>query len=130
MCLALSPTNYATLLTTRVFPPLNLGATPVIPAGATGPEAASIRYAYGAATLAFNTFSNVNRALRQQLICAVEDTFLRVLHNPHHGYSGSSTMDLLTHPYETYADILNANWLANDKRFREAYSHTVPKEVT
>ena len=42
LCLTLSPTVYVTLSTTRVIPPLNPGATPVIPAGATGPEAASI----------------------------------------------------------------------------------------
>ena len=43
LCLTLSPTVYATLSTTLVFPTPNPGATPVIPAGATGPEAASIR---------------------------------------------------------------------------------------
>ena len=76
LCLTLSPTVYATLSTTRVVPLLNPGAMPIIPAGATSPEAASIRYAHDAATLAFNTFANVDRALRQQLLCAVEDTLL------------------------------------------------------
>ena len=65
LCLTLSPTIYATLLTTRVVSPPNPGATPVIPAGATGPEAESIRYAHDAATLAFNTFNNVNHVLCQ-----------------------------------------------------------------
>ena len=50
-------------------------------------------------------------------------------HNPHRGYSGTSTMDLLTHLYGTYIVISNAKWLANDKRFREAYAPTVPIEV-
>ena len=59
LCLTLSPTVYVTLSTTRVVPPLNPGATPVIPAGAIGPEATSIRYAQDAVTLAFNTFLNV-----------------------------------------------------------------------
>ena len=76
LCITLSPTVYENLSTTRVVPPLNPGATPVIPAGATGPKAASICYAHDAATLAFNTFSNVNRDLCQQLLGAVEDTFL------------------------------------------------------
>ena len=85
LCLTLSLTFYATLLTTRVVPPLNPGVTPVILAGATGSVAASIQYAHDAATLTFNTFSNVDRALRQKLLGAVKDTFLRVKHNPHHG---------------------------------------------
>ena len=38
LCLTLSPTVYATLSTTRFIPPLNTGATPVIPAGTTGPR--------------------------------------------------------------------------------------------
>ena len=118
LCLTLSPTVYATLLTTRVVPPLNPGATPVIPAGATGPDAVSIQYAHDEDTLAFNTLSNVDRALRQQLIGAVKYTFLRVKHKPHRGYSGSSTLDMLTHLYETYAVISNTEHLANNKRFR------------
>ena len=129
LCLTLSPTVYATLLTTRVVSPPNPGAMPVIPAGATGPKAASIRYAHDVATLAVNTFNNVDRALFQQLLGVVKYTFLRVKHKPHRGYSGSSTLDLLIHIYETYAVISNSDWLANDKRFREAYSPTVPIEV-
>ena len=85
LCLTLSPTVYVTLSTTRVVPPLNPGATPVIPAGVTRPEAASIRYAYDTATLAFNTLSNVNRALRQKILGSVKDTFLRVKHKLHRG---------------------------------------------
>ena len=72
LCLTLSPTVYATLLTTRVVPPLNIGATPVIPAGVTSPKAASIRYAHDAVTIAFNVYC----ALRQQLLGSVEDTLL------------------------------------------------------
>ena len=121
LCLTLSSTVYSTLLTKRVVPPINPVSTPVIPAGATKPEAASIRYAHDAATLAFNTFSNIDRALRQKLLGAVEDTFLRVNHKPHSRYSGSSTLDLLTHLYETYAVISNANWIANKNRFCEPY---------
>ena len=65
------------------MPPPNSVATPVIPAGATGPEASSIRYANNAATLAFNMFQNVDRALRQQLMGAAEYNFVRVKHRPH-----------------------------------------------
>ena len=56
LCLTLSPTVYTTLSTTQVVPPSNPEATPVIPAVATGPEAASIRYDNDTAMLAFNTF--------------------------------------------------------------------------
>ena len=110
-------------------PPLNPGAMTVIPAGTTGPEAASTQYAHDTATLAFNTFVNVDRALRQQLLGAVNDTFLRVLHKPHRGYSGSITLDLLTHLYVTYAVISNASCLENNKRFRKPYSPSIPIKV-
>ena len=83
ICRTLSPTIYVTLLATKVMPPPNPGATPVILAGATGPKAASIRYAYDAATLSFNTFRNVDRALRQQILGAVEDNSVGVnTHTP------------------------------------------------
>ena len=38
-------------------------------------------------------------------------------------------MDLLTRIYETYAVKSDAYWLANDKRFREAYTPTNPIKV-
>ena len=76
VCFTLFPTIYATLSTTRVVPPLDPGATPVILAGANGPKAASIRYTHDAAMLAPNTFSNVDCALHQQLFGVVEHTFL------------------------------------------------------
>ena len=122
MCLTLSPTVYVTLSTTQVSPPTNTGETPVIPAGTTRPKAAFIRYAHDAATLAFNTFNNADRALCQKILGAIEDTFVRVKHKQHRGYSGFSTLDLLIHLYETYVVISNSDWLANDKRFREAYA--------
>ena len=130
LCIKLYPTVYVTLSTTRVVSPLNPGATPVIPASTNSPDAASIRYAHNAATLAFNTFSNVDCALHQQILGAAEDTFLRVNHKPHRRYSGSNMLDLLTHIYETYTVILNANWLANNKRFCEPYLPTVPIEAS
>ena len=102
---------------------------PVILSGTTGPEAASIRYAHDAVTLAFNTSANVDRALRQQLLGDVDNTFLRVLQKPHRGYSGSSTLYLLTHFYATYAVIYNANWVENNKRFCKPYLPSVPSEI-
>ena len=129
LCLTLSSSVYATLSTARVVPPTNSGETPVIPAGANRPKAVSIRYANDAATLAFNTFNNAECALCQKLLDAIEDTFVRVKHKPHRGYSGFSTLDLLTQLYETYAVISNADWLTNDKRFRKAYAPTVTIKV-
>ena len=98
-------------------------------AGAIIPEAASIRYARHAVTLAFNTFHNVDCALHQQLLGPVKYTFVWVKHKLHIGYSGYSKLDLLTHMYETYAVICNSDWLANDKRFCKAYAPTTPIEV-
>ena len=112
-----------------MVPILNPGARPVIPAGATVSEAASIQYAHNAATLAFNTFSNVNRSLLQQLLGAVKNMFLQVLCKPHREYSRSSMLDLPTHLYKTYAVILNANFLANNKCFRELYLPIVSIEI-
>ena len=119
LCLTLSYAVYATLLTTIFVPPLTPVAKPVIPAGTTGPKAASIRYAHDSTTLDFKTFFNVDRTQIQQLIGGVKYTFLQVKHKPHRGYSRTSMLDLLTHLYDTYAVISNNDWLANDKHFRE-----------
>ena len=79
--------------------------------------------------IAFNTISNIDHALHQQLLDTVDNTFSQVLHKPHRWYSGSITLDLLTNIYATYAVILNADWFENDKRFREPCSPSVLIEV-
>ena len=71
----------------------------------------------------------MNHALLQQLLGTIEDNFFRVLHRQHLGYSRSSTLDLITHLYEAYSVITNADWLANNKHFHEAYAPTNPIEV-
>ena len=129
LCLTLSPTVYTTLSAAWFVPPANPGAMPVIPTGTTRPKAASIRYAHNAATLAFKNFRNVDRALRQQLLGAVEDNFVQVKHRPHQGYIGSSMLYFFTHLYKTYSVISNSNWIANNKHFREAYAPTKPIDV-
>ena len=117
LCLTYTPTVYENLLATPVVPPPNTRAAPVIPAGAIGPGSAPLRYAHNAATIAFTMFQNMDRALCQQILGSAEEKFVRVLHRPHRGYSGSITMDLLTHLYAMYAVITNADWITNDKRF-------------
>ena len=129
LCLTHPPTVYANLSATLVVPPPNTRATPTIPAGTNGPEAASLQYLHDAATLAFNTFQNMDLALWQHLLGAVEDNIFRVKHRPNQWYSGSSTLDLLTHLYETYVVSTNAAWLTNNKHFCEAYAPTDPIKV-
>ena len=96
LCLTLPPTVYVTLLITPVIPPPNPGSAPVIHAGAIGHEAASLQYAYDAATIAFTMFQNMDRNFGQQLLEAVEDNFVYVIHRSHRGYIRSSMLDLLT----------------------------------
>ena len=129
LCLTLSLTVYATLLAAPVVPPPNPRAAPVIPVGTTGPISASLQYAHNAATVVFNMFQHMDRALHQKLMVAIEDKFLHVLHSPHLGYRGSITLDLLTHLYVIYDVIINAEYLANDKRVCKGYAPTNPTKV-
>ena len=126
LCLTLYPNVYETLSETTSMTQPNTRAKPIIPVGATGPEAASLQYSHDTAAVAFNTFQDVDPALRQQLIGATKENFVHVLHTPHLGYSVFSMLDLLTHPYATYTIVTNADWLAHDKRFRKLYTPTPP----
>ena len=99
LCLTLPPTVYATPLTTRVAPPLNPGAMPVILSVTTIPEAASIWYANDAARLDFNTFANVDRALRQwrrrrHVPSSAPQAALWVQRIQHAGYAYSRLRDI------------------------------------
>ena len=93
-----------------------------MPAGATVPESASLQYTHDAATIAFNMIQNMDRALFQQLLGVVKDNSIRVFYIPHQYYRVSSTLDMITHLYTTYDVIINTDWLANNKLFRESHA--------
>lgn len=76
----------------------------------------------------YNQYDATDTALKQLLLGAVDDMFIRSLRNRHIGYANVTTLDLLAHLYRTYAKINTADLEANTTRMKERYDCNLPIE--
>jgi hypothetical protein len=97
LSLTFPPAVYATLSATAFIPPVNPGPTPTIPEGSTGPQIAEIRFSFTSATAIFKDYSLADKALKQLLLSAVDDMFVRSLATKYIGYLNVTTRQILTH---------------------------------
>ena len=117
-----------TLAATPFVIPVNPGANPVIPANATGVQIASLQKAHKDATTAFHQYINVDKALNQQLIEAVDDIYLKALRNKYVGFSNQTFLTMIAHLYLHYAKISPTDLSLNDKAMKKPYDPNQPIE--
>lgn len=126
--LTVSPAVYATLSPIAFVPPVNPGAQPTIPIGANATASANIRRTFDEATAIFKEYDSADKALKQILLGAVDDMFVRALQTKYVGYLHVSTRDILDHLYDQYARISSADLQNNDINFKAPYDANQPIE--
>ena len=112
---------YNTLSLIPFIPLVNPGPDPIIPPDSTGPQIFNIRLQFATAAKLFKQYDAVDKALKQQLLGCVNDMFVRALRNRHIGYTNITTLEILTHLYNTYAQIKPSDLDANYKRMKAPY---------
>ena len=127
--LTVSEAVYNTLSATPFIRPTNPGASVTIPQGSTGAVITELNRAHDAATHLFSQYDAVDKALKQQIVGAVDAMFLRTLRSKYVGYQNSSTRDILDHLYATYANISASDLLANDEQMKTDYDAQQPIEI-
>jgi hypothetical protein len=127
--LTLSADVYNTLSATPFISPTNPGESVTIPRNSTDSDITEPNHAHDKATALFRQYNAADKALKQQIVGAVEDMFLRPLRSKYVGYQNSSTCNLLDHLYATYANISASNLLANDEQMKADYDANQPIEV-
>jgi hypothetical protein len=130
LALTVPPQVYATLSNTPWVAPINPGPTPpaLLP-NATAAQINANRYRHLENIKIFRTYNNVQSALKQQILAAVEDIYVRTLRNTHTGYTMVTTLQLLTHLYTTYGQLTPMAMQENDRQFRSAYNPAEPFEM-
>jgi hypothetical protein len=127
--ITVEPAIYTTLSATPFDIPPNPGATPVFPAGATGPVIANIRVVFSEETANFNQYIAVSNALAAQIIEAIDPMYLAGLRVPYIGLGTRTPRDLLAHLYRNYAKITAADLDANDVAMKQPCDVNQPIEV-
>ena len=130
LAVCVSPAIYATLSNTPFTIPANPGAIcPVLAGNPTAAQLAAHSRRHIESLRLYRLYHTVQGALRQQLLTAVPDIYLRTLKNRHTGYTNVAVLALLGHLYTTYGRMTPMDLNANDQRFKTAYDTNQPFET-
>jgi hypothetical protein len=127
--LTITPAEYNALSATEFIPPENPGATPTIPYAATVSQLATLLREHKAATNLFKEYIATDKALKQQVIAAVDTMYLKTLRNRITGFATATTLELLTHLYTAYDRLTPADLQGNDTRLGQPYDPNQPIEA-
>ena len=119
---------YLNLAATAFVDPINPGPTPIIPAGATGPQISRLEEEHIKATCSQKEYLATDKALKQQLLGAFDDMYYCSLQNHHTGYAMVTTPHILDHFYTAYGQLLPQDLAENDGRLKADYNSSQPIE--
>ena len=128
LALTVLPTVFATLSITPFVIPVNPGPTAVIANGLTAAQITSARLDHTNATALFIKYNNTDKALKQQLVGAVDPLYLKALRNKYTGFGSQTSLTMLRHLYDNYAKISSAELALNDDAMKKQYDANFPIE--
>ena len=100
--LAVTPAVYNTLSNTEFIEPVDPGQVPNVPAGTSSANATYIHRLFDEDRHVFRENHNIDRALKSQLIAAVDEMNIKSLCNHITRYAQVTTRRLLQHLFDTY----------------------------
>ena len=126
LSLILSPAAYATISPTAFVEPAYPGQHPAIPAGTNAANTSAIIRRHTEDTRQWREFKNVSTALKNQLLSAVDDIYVRALRDRHVGYMNQSIRNLLTHLFNNYGNITQLELEDSDTKIRALWDPNSP----
>jgi hypothetical protein len=101
----------------------------MIPYVATDSQLATLLRVHKAETNLFKEYMATDKALKQQVIAAVDTTYLKTLRNRVTGFATATTLELPTNLYTAYGRLTPADLQGNDTRLRQPYDPNQPIEA-
>ena len=116
-------------LTGRVFqPPIDPGPLPNFPPDPTQEQMRTIERNHTAARALFKEYVAVGNALKQQLIGAVDDIYLRGLQHRVYGFLNVTVIQMIYYLFQNYGKITPSDLVANEQRMKAPYDVSTPIE--
>ena len=125
----LSPAVYATINAIPWIDPPNPGATPVIPPNATSAQIGEAVRVHTENLRQWREFTNLQQALKKQLIAAVNPIYFRAIKHRHVGFANHSIREMLTHLIDQYGAITPIDLQNNMADFSKKWDPNQPFEV-
>ena len=124
--LILSPAAYATIAATQFIEPIYPGQHPNVPAGTSAANTSTIVRRHTEDLRQWREFKNVNTALKNQLLSALDDIYIRALKDRHVGYMNQSIRAILQHLFDNYGNITPLELKDNDTKMRATWDPNSP----
>jgi hypothetical protein len=129
LALTVDPAVYLTLSGVAFVAPINPGYQPVIPGGATAALIAETVRQHTEDRRVWLEYVNVGKALKQQLLSAVDELYVRSLKNRITGFANVTVWQMLQHLLVTYGRVKPHDLMLNDQCMHAPYSIDQPLEV-
>lgn len=129
LALTITPEVYATISDVLFEAPMNPGPNTPLPDNATQHQIIESNRQHDECQRIWMQFTTTDNILRQQLIGAIDNIYLRAKSNVHTGYANIPTLELLTHLYNVYGNIQDHDLIKNDQEMKKAYDPNLPIEV-
>ena len=98
--------------------PFNPGVHPIVSPGATDAQIAHAKREHEESTREFRLFEAFDNALKNQLVNAIDDIYIKDIQERVTGFATRSARDILQYLYRTYGSVTLKQLTANDERFR------------
>jgi hypothetical protein len=129
LALTVTPAVYTTLSNIPFEAPVNLGPNPTIPANATGAQIEANTRAHKENLRIWREYIATNKALKQQLLAAIQEMYHKTLRHRITEYATVTTKQTLTHLYATYGNITPADLADKDARLKAPFDPSQPIKV-
>ena len=127
--LIMTPTLYATLTETPYNEPNDPGVLPFIPPGSTAAARELINLQYKEERRIYDQHTNMDDALKSQIIDSIQETYINALRNKYTGYLGVTTRDLIDHLLDRYGKITPADIEDCKQRLQAPLDSTQPIDI-
>ena len=127
--LVMAAATYTAVTGVAFNAPANPGGAPVIPAGATAAQTNALTRTFNADLKEYLEYDRTDKALKQQVLGAVDPMYVDSLRNMHTGFTAVSTLDIMTHLYDNYGQISTMDLDDNEKRMKTKYDPAHPMDV-
>ena len=124
--LILSPAAYATIAATQFIEPIYPGQHPNVPAGTSAANTSTIVRRHTEDLRPWREFKTVNIALKNQLLSALDDIYIRALKDRHVGYMNQTIRAILQHLFDNYGNITPLELEHNDTKMHATWDPNSP----
>jgi hypothetical protein len=127
----LTPLAYAATIAPVNAPfvvPLDPGPMQPVPVGATAAAREQWNGDHDKAVKQFKEYDAVTKALRKQIVSAIDETYVKPLKTRNSGYNNAAVDAMITYLFTAYGNIDDESIVVNEKKFIEPWDGTSPFE--